>query len=269
MIRDLRRGLPGKRERGGLGVGVLEEWAFCAGAPGGGLGPSAGDGGDGVGGVSPGSGRGRETRPGLLPWAAAMWRLWRDKEDDAGLGVWVGKGERPYLPGDRAGSASWLMVSAGKPDERVWAIERCVRCVAVSAVVADGRGMSFTATRRLQLAAESGGGAGATGAPGARVILLRDEGELARPSAARVRGVVWPEPSGDGMMRWNAQLLRRKGVRPTDDLAEGDRVVLEMRHGQVVVMRGAAEVADRPGGAGSVAGGRVAGAGAARRVVGA
>ena len=180
-----------------------------------------------------------------MPWSAAVWRLQRGEPAREGLRVWVGGRERPYLTRHHAESASWLMVSAAGTGERVWAIECCVRCPAVAAVVADGRGLDFTATRRLQLAVERAVGERDCG----RVILLRDLQELTRPSAARVRGVVWPEPStdgsGGGVVRWNAQLLRRKGMRPTDDLGEGDRVVLEVRHGQVVVVHPSADVADR------------------------
>ncbi len=266
-IHELRRGLPGEGVRAGAGAGVLEEWAWGEGgvegsAHGGGVERSAG----GEGGREGGHKGGRGTGAGVLPWLAAVWRLGRGVSGRRGLVVWVGGGDRPYLLGGGGEGWSWLTVLSGEPEERVWAIERCVGCAAVSAVVADGRGMGFTATRRLQLAVESvaGVGDGVEGVGCDRVILLRDEGELGRPSAARVRGVVWPKPSGDGIVRWNAQLLRRKGMRPTDDLAEGGRVVLELRHGQVVVVCEPAEVADRSGASGS---GGWGGAGA-RRVAG-
>ena len=217
---------------------------------------------------------------GVVPWVAARWRVRGAVARHPGLVVWVGCGGYPYVGfggawPDGAGTRV-LGVTAKRLVDRLWAIERCVRCVAVAAVVADGRGLSFTETRRLQLAAEgrsddatkprsdeeAGGapaGAGVLPGAGVRVVLLRSEGELARPSAARVRGVVRPMPSTDGMVRWSAQLLRRKGVRPTDDLAEGERVVLEMHDEQVVVVREPAGVADRPGAAGDAA--AVAGAG--------
>ena len=248
----------------GRGSGVLEEWG--ADEPWLGF-ESAGH---------------RGVAGGVVPWVAARWRVREAIRRHPGAVVWIGCGGYPYVGwGDEwqdHGGAWVLGVTAKRLVDRVWAIERCVRCVAVAAVIADGRGLSFTQTRRLQLAAESSGGGGSSdtavqrqssaeagvGLPGAgvlpgafagagagaRVVLLRSEGELARPSAARVRGVVRPVVSTDGIPRWSAQLLRRKGVRPTDDLAEGQRVVLEMRDGQVVVVRGSADVADRPGAAG-------------------
>ncbi|BAM04227.1 hypothetical protein [Phycisphaera mikurensis] len=180
----------------------------------------------------------------------------------------------------------WLWLKTARQADRVWAVELCCRNPAVSVVVADGRGLPMAATRRLQLAARAGG---------VRVLLARTPEELAMPSAAPVRGIVggrvdeeedagWPRrlhagPDTDPTAacavaegragdphasprrvpsppRWNARLLRRKGLRPTDDAAEtpdlmlsgaggGDGWVVEKRHATMVV-RSPDRLADRP-----------------------
>lgn len=204
---------------------------------------------------------------------------------------------------------NWLWLKTRRQVDRVWAVELCCRNPAVSVVVADGRGLSMAATRRLQLAARAGG---------VRVLLARTPEELACPSAAPVRGLVegedadgagqhdvahhvahragdepeasWPrrlhargfaasavaetaerlsaaEPAPPRRTasppRWNARLLRRKGMWPTDDLAEpvaenqrpgsepdlvltgeGDGWVVEKRNARMVV-RSFERLADR------------------------
>ena len=161
----------------------------------------------------------------------------------------------------------WLWLRTSRQVDRVWAVELCCRNPAVSAVVADGRGLGLAATRRLQLAARAGG---------VRVLLARTPDELRAPSAAPVRGLVdsrdtggngpahppgspgspgtaatppLPHARGDAGAsppRWNARLLRRKGLRPTDDPPPGeDAWVVEKRHARVV-QRPPGGLADRP-----------------------
>lgn len=187
----------------------------------------------------------------LAGWSVAGWRL------SVGVGatidrwVWVGSEALPFVSPLHTSSALSLSrgvaVRSMRKDQRCWAIEQCLRCSAISAVIADGRGFGFTMTRRLQLAVESRGRAGSGNDAGPYLILLRTRAELDQSSAARVRGVVSPRWSEDGVIRWTAALLRRKGMQPADDLAEGGRVVLEIRDGKVVAEREPAGLADRPG----------------------
>lgn len=179
-----------------------------------------------------------------LPFVASAWRTGACDR----LTLWVGRSFRscraftrfalPEVGVPRESSTLWVV--AGDLDQRLWAIEHGARCPAVGAVVADGRGLTVNQTRRVQLAAEAS-------PTGCVVVLLREAKELRQPSAARLRGVLEPTPGPDESIRWNAQLLRRKGARPTDDLAEGERVVLEYRHGKIVAVRPSADVVDRPG----------------------
>lgn len=109
-----------------------------------------------------------------------------------------------------------LFVRTSGVSEALWAADLALRCEAVSCVVGDGSGMGMGATRRLQLAAQSG--AGALG------LLARPPTQEGRLSAATTRWVV-RRPGGTARCgegervtrvnpRWIVELLRCKGMRP-------------------------------------------------------
>ena len=108
-----------------------------------------------------------------------------------------------------------LLIDARTPAERAWAAELCVKCEAVAAVVADGRGLDLTMTRRLQLAARG---------RDCRLIVLRPGGE-AGSSAAGSRWTVRPvEATTDAATgdpprwpRWGVELVKRKGGHEVAD----------------------------------------------------
>jgi protein ImuA len=114
-----------------------------------------------------------------------------------------------------------LLIDVDSTAERAWAAELCVRCSAVAAVVADGRGFDLTMTRRLQLAARG---------RDCRLVVLRPAGE-GGSSAAGSRWRVSPTPAvaANGLSRhprWSVELLRSKGGHFTshgDDAAAGAR----------------------------------------------
>ncbi len=137
-----------------------------------------------------------------------------------GLVVWVGRAVWPHprvmLRGgahDTRLIAQSLLVDTGSSGNggqeevarRVWAIElalRCARRVAgVAAVVADGRGLDSRATRRLQLAAEAGGGL---------ALLARPWRERSVRSAAGTRWCVRPHPTDSSRPCWALTLLRAR-----------------------------------------------------------
>lgn len=99
----------------------------------------------------------------------------------------------------------------------LWAMEEALRATAVGIVCAEIETLDLTASRRLQLAAEAGGGLG---------LLLRRDGrhtdETALPPTASVsRWRIAALPGGPseyanlpGPARWRAELLRVRGERP-------------------------------------------------------
>lgn len=102
-------------------------------------------------------------------------------------------------------TARLLVVSAPKRIDALWAFEEALRTSAVAGIVAEIDDIDLTQSRRLQLAAETGG---------ATALLLRPTDELDRPSAARTRWRVAALPSAndDGCTRrWRVDLVRAQG----------------------------------------------------------
>jgi len=152
-----------------------------------------------------------EADPGAAPAAHEA----AGREGDAGLRVlWIGRSLWPYphalvrenlLARGEAGDRRLLhgSIFVDPPDDasRLWAIDLALRCSGVAAVIADGRGLGMAETRRLQLAARSGG---------TLALLARPACERRKLSAASTRWIVRPEPSASTHPRWTIRLLRCK-----------------------------------------------------------
>jgi hypothetical protein len=104
--------------------------------------------------------------------------------------------------------------------DQLWAIAECLRCSAVGAVVAAPPALSRTDARKLQLAAERGGGVG---------ILLRTFGQSLHYAAA-TRWLVRPAPGERTIQRWNIQLLHAPGGQVGQSITlESSREILQLR----------------------------------------
>lgn len=132
----------------------------------------------------------------------------------AGPVLWCRPGPQLYAPG-LAGlglDLRDLVVVRGRGDvDLLWAMEEALRSGAVRAVAGEVREPEPLALRRLQLAAEDGGGL---------ALLLRPAGakKIGGPAATRWR--ISPLPGvgdavgGCGVPRWRAELTRVRGGRP-------------------------------------------------------
>ena len=104
------------------------------------------------------------------------------------------------------------LVETRRDRDLLWALEEGARCPDLTAVIGEIGTLSFTATRRLSLAAAAGG---------TPVLLLRAERGLPL-SAARTRWRVVARPGEADMFglglpehpRWQLDLLRCRGGRP-------------------------------------------------------
>jgi protein ImuA len=98
-----------------------------------------------------------------------------------------------------------IVVRAGDAAENLWALDQALRCRAVAAVLAWPDKLDGRVFRRLQLAAEEGGGLG---------LLIRPDAARYAPSWADVRVLVEPLPSTsprNARRRLRACLLRCRG----------------------------------------------------------
>ena len=106
-----------------------------------------------------------------------------------------------------ARSRSRTSEGAKEASERLWAIDTALRCRGVTAVVADGTGLTMAATRRLQLSAAS---------TGVLVLLARPPQEAGEISAATTRWTVMrevPTETSGSALSWDLTLLRAKGAQ--------------------------------------------------------
>lgn len=135
--------------------------------------------------------------------------LWIAAERD-GLLAWP-----PGLARCGLAPANLILVRAERWSDALWAMEEALRCPAVTGALlalepnpgAGGGRLDLTATRRLQLAAETGGALG---------LLLRPDMACAEPTAAATRWRIGSLGAEDGLddPRWQLELLRVRGGRP-------------------------------------------------------
>jgi hypothetical protein len=189
----------------------------------------------------------------------------RDTENDFGFGIWdfglrsganvtakwqhasdlnpKSKIQNPKSPPPRLRASvvnllsRSLLVDPPTDEDRLWAIDLCLRSPAAAVVVADGGGLKLSHTRRLQLAAESGG---------ALSLLARPLHELATPSAASTRWRVQRLSSPSiSRPQWRIELVRCKGVQRELGMDATTTLVLE-HHRATGCVHLSAPLADRP-----------------------
>jgi protein ImuA len=96
-----------------------------------------------------------------------------------------------------------IVVQAASEADCLWALDQALRCPGVAAVLAHPGRLDGKNFRRLQLAAEEGGGLG---------CLLRSERDLEKPSWADVRLRIEPRPQPTGgTRRFRIEVIRGRG----------------------------------------------------------
>jgi protein ImuA len=121
-----------------------------------------------------------------------------------------------YPPAAARWGIDWqrlLLVRPAAPRDAFAAAHLALRCDAVGAVLAWCDRLSALQCRRLQLAAEEGGGLG---------VLLRNAVALPTPSFATLRLLVAPVPSPAAAVRLRVDVVRCRGGR------DGQSFILEM-----------------------------------------
>jgi len=130
-----------------------------------------------------------------------------------GTVLWIAAEPDAWPPGlSRFGlaPADLVLVQARRRDEALWAMEESLRCPGVAGALLLTETVEMTAARRLQLAAEAGGGVG---------LLLRPAGPAQSVTSAMTRWRVAALPSDGGAQslgdpRWRLTLERGRGSQP-------------------------------------------------------
>jgi protein ImuA len=95
-----------------------------------------------------------------------------------------------------------LFLQVADATQELRAISACLQCKGVALTVAAPRRLSRVEARRLQLAAESGGGLG---------VLLRQAGPASAHYAAATRWLVRPVRGIESVQQWSVELLHGHG----------------------------------------------------------
>ncbi|MDF1585631.1 ImuA family protein [Marinimicrococcus flavescens] len=162
----------------------------------------------------------------------------QDERDAARQGALYGPGLAAF--GIAPGRLLVARCRSGR--EVLWSFEEALRCPGVACAVAEADRLDLLASRRLQLAAESGGGAG---------LVLGGDVESLSPCAALTRWRATPLPSPGGGLLLRLELRRIKGGAPAMWTVSWDE--------RTLAFTVAAGLADRAGDAWRRAAGQAAG----------
>ncbi len=117
--------------------------------------------------------------------------------------------------------------------EELWAVAECLRCGGLSATVAMIAHLNRVQARRLQLAAESGGGVG---------IFLRPNIAGEKDYAAATRWLVRPAVGDGQTQRWSIELVHGHGGHVGKNVLLG----VSRESGKTIVVRASSPLAHRP-----------------------
>jgi protein ImuA len=153
---------------------------------------------------------------------------------EMGVGVWCDPQGQIYPPAVAAAGIPLeqvLFLRPKTPADHIWAVAECLRCRGVSVTLAQLGRLSRIEARKLQLAAEAGGGVG---------LLFRPFGSISSEYAAATRWLVEPFPGERTVQRWKLELIHGHGGRV------GQSVILEAGR-ETNLVRAVETVGDRSG----------------------
>lgn len=126
-----------------------------------------------------------------------------------GAAVWISCSRTVFPPALKAFGIHperFIFIDLQKEKDILWVMEEALKCAALSAVIAEVRDVSFTASRRLQLAVEQSRVTG---------FILRRNGQKLNTTACVSRWRIRSLPSepvddlpGVGLPQWRVELLR-------------------------------------------------------------
>ncbi|RYJ44264.1 ImuA family protein [Flavobacterium beibuense] len=132
-----------------------------------------------------------------------------------GLCLWISRNRDIYPSGLRNFGLEpdrIVFINAAHPKDALWILEEALKCEALTAVISEIRELSFTDSRRLQLAVENSGVTGF-------IHRLCPRAENALACTTRWKITTLPSVSVDnlpgvGFSAWDVQLLKVRNGRP-------------------------------------------------------
>jgi protein ImuA len=133
---------------------------------------------------------------------------------DSGAAVWIGPTKKifpPALAGFGIDPDKIIFITLQKERDIAWAMEEALKCNGLAAVVGEMPDISFTVSRRLQLAVEQSRVTG---------FILRHSSRNLNTTACVSRWKIRPLASGSaglpgvGFPRWNVELVKIRNGRP-------------------------------------------------------
>ncbi len=147
-----------------------------------------------------------------------------------GVCLWISTSRRFFPAAFKAFGVEpdrFIFVDLHREKEVLWTIEECLKCRGLAAVIADLAEISFTQSRRLQLAAEQSN---------VTAFILRTNPKKLNQIASTAQWRIRPLPSqleeglpGVGFPRWKVELLKVRNGQP-------GKWELEWSLGQFVVL---------------------------------
>jgi hypothetical protein len=170
--------------------------------------------------------------------------------------VWCDPARTVYAPALAAagiGLDRLYLVRPKTPAELLWAMGESLRCPGVAATVAAADRLSRLEARRLQLAAETGGGVGLLLRSLLSKSTQRAPGRCPPIYAAATRWLIGPAPGEANVQRWKIRLIHCHG-------GNTEQTLLLEHHRETNSVRAVVELADRLGGNEGIGARRVIGA---------
>jgi protein ImuA len=132
-----------------------------------------------------------------------------------GATVWISSSRTLFPPALKSFGLEpdrFIFLDLQKEKDVLWAMDECLKCSALSAVVGEIREMDFNSSRRLQLAVEQSQVTG---------FILRNHFRHQNATACVSRWKISPLPSsaddglpGIGIPKWRVELLRMRNGKP-------------------------------------------------------
>jgi protein ImuA len=132
-----------------------------------------------------------------------------------GAALWISSYRKIFPPALKTFGIQpdrFIFIDLQKEKEVIWAMDEALKCSALTAVVGELQNISFTESRRLQLAVEQSQVTG---------FILRDNSSKLNTTACVSRWKITPLPSetidqlpGIGFPKWRVELMRVRNGRP-------------------------------------------------------